>query len=247
MSGPTNGTWRRRWRPLPLLVFLAGLVVLLALSGWQWRRAEAKQHLLDQQAVQQRAPALSWAAVRRLSDTLAGRQVSLNGHFLPRYRVAHDNQIRQGKAGMNLYMAFAPEDRQPLVLVNLGWVPSDRQGGPSLPKTFPASGRITGHAVMPSRFITLGAPERAQDWWRAGRIEPAHWAAHWGLAVVPWVIDLSPDVPGGFLRDAAPRPASVISPDKHRGYAVQWLLLALTWAGCWATLTRARLVPTEAA
>lgn len=229
----TNGR-----RLLLQLLFWGGLAGLVSLSAWQWQRANEKAGLLAQQAARRTQPVSGWAEAARLSDDIAGRPVTLTGHFLPGYRVALDNQIRQGRAGMHLYMAFQPEGASQAVLVNLGWVSSDRQGGPVLPEPRPVARRIHGHARLPSAFYTVGEPEQARAWLRVGRIVPSALSARWHQPLAAWTLDLAPDVPGGFQRDALPPPASVISPDRHRGYAVQWLALAAAWIGCWLAVSR---------
>jgi cytochrome oxidase assembly protein ShyY1 len=39
----------------------------------------------------------------------------------------------------------------------------------------------------------------------------------------PWELRLAPDQPGGFRRDW---PVVNVSPEKHRGYALQWFTMA---------------------
>ncbi|KFN51609.1 hypothetical protein N790_14640, partial [Arenimonas malthae CC-JY-1] len=62
--------------------------------------------------------------------------------------------------------------------------------------------------------------------WLAMRLEPGAVAAAWQLpALAPRVLRLDPALPLGHERDLELL-ANTLSPDKHRGYALQWFGLA---------------------
>lgn len=215
---------------LLLVTVAAGL---LALAYWQFQRGAEKAALMAQSAERAATTELNWTHVSAKLADIEGRPLRLTGRFLPQYTLALDNQLRDGKAGVELLVLFQPEATAQRVLVNLGWVPSDRNGGPILPTALPADGEIWGVVHQPSAFITLGGPELLAGIWRVGRIEPAYWASTWRQAVMPWVLRLDASVPGAYLRDWAPTSAQLIGPDRHRAYAFQWAALALAWCACW--------------
>lgn len=234
MSQATNGRAVGRqpgWRTWLLLVTV--FLLLLALSCWQWQRAGEKQALLTRMAAQAALPALDWAAASRAGGAQAGRQVRLSGHFLPDYRVALDNRMHQGKAGLDIYMAFLPQGSDRAVLVDLGWAPTDRDNGPAVPVRIPSDIVLTGRMRLPSAFVTLGAPELRDGLWRAGRIEPAVWAARWRQPLVPWLLAPEHPLTGGYSHTPVAALAVAITPDRHRAYAFQWLALAVAWLACW--------------
>lgn len=215
------------------VLFIAMLVLLLTLSIWQWQRGAEKDALLARQVDRSDLPVIEVAKFNSLPADIADRPVRLRGQFLPKYRVALDNQMRQGRAGYEIHMAFMLEGHDEAVLVNLGWLPTDRDGGQLPPESFADADLITGTAVMPSAFITMGQPELTRGLWRAGRIDPVYWSEQWGIGLQPWVLRLAPEVPGFYLRDWAPSGQQLMSPDRHRAYAFQWFALALAWVACW--------------
>lgn len=233
MHPATNGT-RRLWPSLvAVTVLLVVAAALLSLACWQWGRAAEKEHLLARQAARGQQQPLDWAQLRALGADVADRPVRLSGSFRPDLHVALDNQMRNGVAGFHLYVVFQPEGSPDGVLVNVGWVPTDRDGGPAVPSAMPGAHDITGWAVYPSAFLTVGEPEFTRGLWRAGRIEPAVWAQRWGVSLVPWVVRLAPEVPGGYVRDWQAGAEMRMSPGRHRAYAFQWAALAVAWCVCW--------------
>lgn len=215
------------------LLLLAVTSVLIALATWQYQRADEKAALLAQLSDRLVSETLSWADADAPLANLADRPMRLRGRFLPKYRLALDNQIRAGRVGVELLVLFQPEASASAVLVNLGWVPSDRNGGVALPSGIPADGEIVGRVHQPSAFITLGEPELLANVWRVGRVEPAYWSTRWQYAIKPWVLRLDAGAPGAYLRDWSPTSAQQLGPDRHRAYAFQWLCLALAWCACW--------------
>lgn len=237
--GTTSGKALARpsWRAWLLLLLVAA--ALLALSHWQWSRAAEKEALLTRYGSHSSESTLSWAQAVALGDAAADRPVLLSGHFLPGYRVALDNQMRDGVAGYHLYYVFQPDQIRQAVLVNMGWLPTDRDGGPAVPvNQVPNTQQIRGNINFPSHWLTVGEPELTRGLWRAGRIEPAHWAALWHLSLVPWTVRLSPTMPFGYLRDWAPSANLTMGPERHRAYAFQWAAMAVAWCVCWVAFWR---------
>ncbi|MGJ4730908.1 SURF1 family protein, partial [Luteimonas sp. SDU101] len=133
MSGRARGTWLFGWGLALVLI-----VLFAALGRWQLGRMAEKQAMLDQVAAtlgQRRALPLSAAgdpARARDFDWAQGQ-----GRFLDAPAVLLDNQQRDGRPGVRVYRAFAPESGAPL-LVELGWLPLPGD------RTMPAPERIDG-------------------------------------------------------------------------------------------------------
>lgn len=233
MDPATNGT-RKIWPSLAAVALLLGVAAaLVALAHWQWGRAAEKERLMARQAERGQLAPLSWSELLAQGADVSDRPVRLSGQFEPRYRVALDNQMRGSTAGYHLYVAFRPEGASASVLVNIGWVPTDRDGGPAVPTAIPSVHEISGWAGYPSAFLTVGEPELTRGLWRAGRIVPADWSRRWNLPLVPWVVRLAPEVPGGYVREWKAGAEMRMSPDRHRAYAFQWAALAVAWCICW--------------
>lgn len=213
-----------------LLLAVAGL--LLSLSYWQWQRADEKARWLSLRAENQQAGMLDWAAGRQAEASQDGQQITLKGRFLAEHVVAWDNQMRSAQAGVEVHMAFQPEGSNEAVLVSLGWLPTDRDGGPAIDVTAPALSTIHGRLYFPTQGFVLGEPEYTRGVWRAGVINPAHWAAQWSLPLMPWVLRLDAAGAGPWQQNWHITQRT-ISPERHQGYAFQWLALAIAWCACW--------------
>ena len=217
-----------------LLVGWACALLLAAgfarLGLWQSHRAAEKERLLAEVArvLEARRPQpLSSAADPTRThayDWAAGR-----GHFPPTAPLMLDNQQREGRVGVRAYRVFQP-DAGPALLVDLGWLPigADR----ALPPVALPSGELDVRGLLvppPSAGLRMGAPMAKQgDAWLVVRLEPAAIAREFGLrALAPRVLRLDPALPFGYPRDLQLL-VNTLTPDRHRGYAVQWFGLAAT-------------------
>lgn len=219
------------------------LGLFLQLGLWQSRRAVEKQAMLDAsaQVLGQRRPQPLDVATdpdrARQYDWVVGR-----GSFAARAPVLLDNQQRNGRVGVRVYRLFHPSSGSEL-LVDLGWVPlaGDRRM-PAIPPP-PVSDdalplQVSGLlAPPPSPGLAFGPPMLQRDdvpegsvpVWLATRIDLAAIDRAIGdddRTLAPRVLRLDPALPIGHERDLELL-ANTLTPDKHRGYAVQWFGLAL--------------------
>lgn len=215
-----------------VLLSLLGLCLVLAfvaLGRWQLGRAHEKEAMLAAAASVSAGPA------NPLSGALgadAGRidKVAGDGRFLDTPPLWLDNQRRGERVGVRLYCAFAPTGGGAL-LVDLGWLPLPAD------RTLPAEACPAGEYALsgllvapPAPGLAMGAGLESRDGdqrWLALRVEPAAVAAAWSLpALDARVLRLDPSLPLGHERDLELL-ANTLTPDKHRGYALQWFGLAL--------------------
>lgn len=236
MADMTNGLSVKRqvcWG----VVVLLGAALLLSLSAWQWRRANEKALWLQQQASVSVAKA-PWLDGNAVKQWQAGQKVRLSGHFDPSCRVALDNQPALGQTGYQLHQLFKLDVGGQAILVNLGWLPSDRQQGPAVPSALNGHEIVMGDLQQPARFFVAGGSEQLHGVWRAGRIDLDEWQQRCDTQLLPWVVRLSPQAGFGYYRDWLPSASQQMGPDRHRAYAFQWLALAITWCLCWLRLLR---------
>jgi len=231
----TNGlslTRRLCWGAVVIL----GAALLLSLSVWQWQRANEKVLWLQQQV---RAPLKqdAWPDASQAGQWQAGHNVRLSGYFDPACRVALDNQPAQGKTGYQLHQLFRLHAGGQAILVNLGWLPSDRQQGPTAPLALNRNEIVMGDLQKPARFFTAGGSENLNGLWRTGRIDLQEWEQRCQVSLLPWVVRLSPQAAFGYRRDWQPSASQQLGPERHRAYAFQWLALAVTWCLCWWRLS----------
>ena len=227
------------------LFVLLGAALLLSLSAWQWRRADEKMLWLQQQASVSVIKE-AWRDASTVRQWQAGQKVSLSGHFEPGCRVALDNQPALGQTGYQLHQLFRLDAGGQALLVNLGWLPSDRQQGPAVPPALNRHEIVMGDLQKPSQFFTAGGSEQLHGVWRAGRIDMPEWEQRCKTVLLPWIVRLSPQANFGYHRDWQPDARQKMGPDRHRAYAFQWLALAVTWCLCWWRLSRRTSRPRQA-
>jgi len=233
MAVKTNGRFL-----IWIMVVMLGAAVLLSLSAWQWQRAAEKERWLKVQALSAQTDVM-WLDGHKSRLWQSGQRVKLSGRFEPQCRVALDNQPAHGKTGYQLHQLFRLDNSRQAVLVNLGWLPSDRQQGPAVPEALKEQAVVMGDIQKPGQFYTAGGAEMLNGLWRVGRVDLAEWQARCQTELLPWVVRLSPEQKSlGYLRDWRPTETQKIGPDKHRAYAFQWLALAITWCLCWWHLAR---------
>lgn len=219
----------QRPAPLPLLVTVAGVILLLGLAGWQMQRRAWKHELLA--TLHERLT----AAPIPLPDHIDNpedwryRRVVLRGRFLDGRDMLVSGQQRQGSMGYDMLSLLQPDHGGPAVLVNRGFVPLDWRDPAVrlLPAAAAAPQEITGIARPPAPQLFMqpdNDPAAMGAWvW----IDLPAMAAAAGLPqLAPVIVDLVPDgpaPPGGFPRPHAPR---VDLPDHHLLYALTWTAMA---------------------
>ena len=204
-----------------LWAVVLGLCLAFVRAGlWQSGRAAEKDTLLADSArvlAERRPLPLAEAA------SAMPAWVAVDGAFeaVPALRL--DNQRRGARVGVQVYRAFRLDDGQRL-WVDLGWrpLPGDRRvpDEGQLPTT---PMRLEGLLVPPpSAGLALGpAASALPDGGRlALRLEPEV-LREAGAAIDSAVLRLDPTIPLGHERDLDLL-ANTLSPDKHRGYALQW-------------------------
>lgn len=204
-----------------LWAVVLGLCLAFVRAGlWQSGRATEKDTLLADSArvlAERRPLPLAEAA------SAMPAWVAVDGVFeaVPALRL--DNQRRGARVGVQVYRAFRLDDGQRL-WVDLGWrpLPGDRRVPDEGPMpTTPM--RLEGLLVPPpSAGLALGpAASALPDGGRlALRLEPEV-LREAGAAIDSAVLRLDPAMPLGHERDLDLL-ANTLSPDKHRGYALQW-------------------------
>lgn len=218
--------WTLNWK---LCLFSVCLLPLLVGAGfWQLNRAQQKITLQQSLQAQQAMPALSIRDYSQLEPGtgLLYRPVQAFGEFLPGKLWLLENKVYRGKVGFEVIMPFRFSDGT-LVLVNRGWVVGtgyrDR-----MPEIATPAGRlnISGWLTLPSKNRLLaGAVSESTLWPKlilaidvnaiAASLQPDE--------VLPQVLQLAPESPAALVTNWQP---INLSPEKHRGYAVQWFAMA---------------------
>ncbi|MEY4718504.1 MAG: hypothetical protein RL563_1122 [Pseudomonadota bacterium] len=223
-----------RFTAVGLCVYLLLVSLLCSLGFWQLGRSEQKKQFLVQQQTALALPALIMNQVRVNDiDAMRYRQARLKGHYDTEHQFLLDNQINAGKSGYLVLTPFILEGGAGAVLVNRGWLPamSDRAHLPEIGfqnTDQEIEGRINR---FPSLGIKLQGVDIPGEGWpsRLQFVDIQRLNEKLGYALLDFQIELDAKAANGFLREW--KIQTVISPEKHLGYAVQWFGLALVLTG----------------
>lgn len=209
------------------------LPLLISLGFWQLQRAEEKAAIaVAFEAKRHQPPALVMTLDDRSPEALAYLPVKLRGRYRAGQDFLLDNRIQGGRYGNEVLTIFELESGE-LALVNRGWIMADpgRQSLPEIPPP-PAVAELTGQVyVSPGEPYLLAEQQLGSEWPRQIQaVDRAKMAASMGLpvdALFPYPVRIDPGQPGALSVDW-----QVInsSPEKHRGYAVQWFSMAAALA-----------------
>lgn len=208
------------------------LPLMLSLGFWQLRREQEKLDLRQQYAERQGEAPAALAQVDPTADQQY-RQVELRGRYDNAHSFLLDNRIHQGQAGYDLVTPLMSANNL-LVFVNRGWLAQ----GPSRAQ-LPALDLIDGEVMLRGTVyvpvgdpFTLGENVTTEGWPKVIQtLDPARMAQEAGYAgasLFPYTVRLAEGTPGVLVRDW---PVISTTPEKHRGYAVQWFAMATMLLG----------------
>ena len=254
--------WVLRWRWV--LAVLAVAAVPAGLSVWQWQRGEDKLATLARIAQWEREGAVGLARLAELAyedgRAAAGRapmavvdgvQLDFVARWVAPMVWLVDNRIVDRQPGYDVVIAV--EDIADVraagssgvapraALVNLGWVAAEG-GRDALPlPAIPAQLRVQGIFRTDVTGLLLGANVEDHGRWpmRIQQADPAQLAAWLAVPLAPGLIQQQQGSPFHIHY----RPV-VLPPERHRGYALQWGLIALAVIGV-ALAASARRLPAE--
>jgi len=224
----TPNTRRFRPRLWPTLIVLPMLAVLVGLGAWQLERRAWKAEVLDRIEQRITAPAVPLPADIDDPDAWDYRHVRVTGAFL------HDRELhllprtRDGQAGAHVITPLrrtgevAPDQ---VVLVNRGWVPTDRIDPATRPEGL-VEGPVTVEGVVrvpEGRGWVQPDNEPARNLWYW--IDLPAMAAAAGAPDAPPVLVDAVGAPGGPTLPVGGQTVVDI-PNNHLQYALTWFALA---------------------
>ena len=221
-----------KFEKAPTLAYLCLLPLLLALGTWQLGRSEQKSAFLKQQ---QQALATSEiihlaAGLEDHGDQLRYKKVEVIGYYDQAHQFLIDNQIHAGKAGYFVLTQFILDGERQAVLVNRGWIPlnEDRAVLPNLQLEHEQT-RITGRINrFPSVGLKLAGAEIPTDSWPSviQVVDSQVLAKKLTYPLFSFQVELDKDLAEGYKREW--QTATIMLPEQHTAYAVQWFALAFT-------------------
>lgn len=216
----------------PTLAYLCLFPLLISLGIWQLGRAEEKRLFLKQQE-----QGLASSEIIQLSSAiddnvavLRYKKIQATGHYDQAHQFLIDNQINAGKAGYFVLTPFILQGEAKAVLVNRGWVPLNRDRS-VLPdvriknEQIAIRGRINN---FPGVGIKLAGAEIPTEGWPSviQVIDSQVLAKKLAYSLFPFQIELDKDLPEGYKREWLT--TTIMLPEQHIAYAVQWFALAIT-------------------
>ena len=224
-------SFRLNWRVT--LFACVCLPVFVYLGFWQLDREEEKRELLAQLALRAEQPGVPLSMLA-IEDDLSGWPVILDGRFDEEVILLLDNRVLDGKVGFEAHQLFHDESGTK-VLVNRGFVQMGRTRADKLDIPSVSFQRILlkGTVYKPSEQSYVLTNEEASF---AGfpaivqQIDIVQFGKAMGYSVYPYTVRLEQDQAG-----ALPRywPSSVMQPEQHMGYAVQWFAMAIAVFIAW--------------
>jgi surfeit locus 1 family protein len=216
----------KNWK-LTLLAFIF-ICFFIGLGNWQLNRAHEKEHLLHAFQMRATSAPLNVKALYHQAD-LRFHQVTLHGHFDNTQTLLLDNKTQNGKVGYEIYVPFYADGLPQPILIDRGFIggTGDRQQLPFIP---PYEGRttLTGMLNTPPKYVALGnmITSLPISWpLRVEYIQLAELATLFKKPIFPFIINIDPHHPAALSIEWQ---IVTMSPERHRGYAVQWFAFALT-------------------
>lgn len=213
-----------------LLLALAFAAAFAGLGFWQWGRALEKQQYLDGWTI-----ALQ-AAPRTLAQALGAEPSDVPQRVTGRVRLRErpllllDNQQREGRVGVRAYAVAQADGDAPAVLLELGWRPlgADRQPPMfEVPSELPALVGVLQR--WPGQGLRLGETPWRDDVAQVVLtvLDRHEISEKLDLPLYDGVLVPDIGIELGAVRDPGTLP-NTLSPDHHRGYAVQWWALSFS-------------------
>lgn len=224
--------------PVLIMLYLLLLVLLINLGFWQLNRADEKRILIDKQTqTMTEKPLQLTAAIVDKPEILRYRKITVAGHYDTGHQFLLDNQIFKGKAGYFVLTPFIIEKGKTAVLVNRGWILAnpDRHILPEVSiKSLQTmlSGRINNFPSVGIKLAGAGIPTQSEPA-VIQIVDTQILAKKLGYALFSFQVELDANEPEGYTRQWLT--TTLMSPQQHFGYALQWfgLACALTFLFFW--------------
>ncbi|CAA9891771.1 SURF1-like protein [Candidatus Methylobacter favarea] len=220
-----------KFQLVPTVAYLCLLPLLIALGIWQLGRSEEKREFLELEQRQAASEVLHLSPVSEDNpETLRYRKVEVKGHYDNAHQFLIDNQVSEGKPGYFVMTPLVLEGADKAVLVNRGWIPlnRDRSVLPNVEvKKLQATitGRINSFPRVGIKLAGAGIP--TSTWPSVVQVVDSNILARkLGYPLFQFQVELDKHLPNGFKREW--RTTTLMLPEQHIAYAIQWFALALT-------------------
>lgn len=213
----------------PTIAFLVLLPFLLSMGTWQLNRADEKHQLMQAREGRKDSAAVDLNATVKLTEADRHKPATVTGSYLARPQWLLDNRIFRGRPGYHVFSLLqltGPGQRT--VVVNRGWVALGLNRS-FLPSVDVPSGmqQLQGRLDTPASVGLVLEAAPLNDLAPVSvvqHLDLAELASMLGESLPDYALVLDEGQAGLLQRDW--RPAGLITPEKHLGYAVQWYAMA---------------------
>ena len=197
--------------------------LFIHLGMWQYNKAAIKQRLQSQYETNTNQSSAALPKTFENLEALRYKSVSVEGEYLPEFQILLDNQVEDEVAGYHVITPLRLIDRKQVILVDRGWVAAlpSHSDLPNV-ETPTGSQKIDGQLWLPSqKFYTLSGEANSADKWQTvwQNMDMKAYATKVPFEVVPVVLRMSPQSPGGFVRNWVRPDDRILT---HLSYAYQW-------------------------
>ena len=213
---------------IPAALIVATLALLISLGFWQLDRADEKRAIEDQIASANSGDVEFVTSVEFLKEK-EYYHVRLQGSYVGDKQFIYDNQIVDQISGYYVLTPLVLKGDSKAILINRGFIPwngrrdklADIDVGEKLTEVMVQISKPVKRMELKASEITREFPVliQALDLDEMSTIASLDFTSVIGL--------LSPESDNGFVRQWEPYTGSI---ERHIGYAIQWLLMALVLA-----------------
>lgn len=211
-------------KAIVIFVYGLSLALLMSLSVWQLQRGLQKQEVERTMTLSQEILSINDLAL--IDDHLLYKKVLVSGRLLHQFSFTLSNRRHDNQTGVEVFTPLALENGQAL-MVNRGWQSEDESRRLSIDEnTKPV--QLSGVIYKPSKGVRVGESILPEENWPKSSLylDLASFSDHIGQALSAYVLVLDQSDEHAFTQIWK---ATSMSSQKHFGYAVQWLGLAITW------------------
>jgi len=217
--------------------------LFLRLGVWQWHRAAYKRALLAAYAEQAARPPVSLNGVLKdatLESFPQYLKVQAVGSYDGSRQLLLQDMTHEGAVGYEVLTPFQLDDGH-LLLVDRGWVQAAADG--KAPDIAVEDGEREVRGVLgelPQPGLRLGKPAAPAPGWPKMMFYPQRpdVTALYGDKLLAPILRLDPTEPNGYLREYTPDVG--LPPERHLGYAFQWVVMAFAVFGVWLAVNLRR-------
>lgn len=214
-------------KSITLLVCTTTIAFICAsLAVWQYQRSQQKITILEKLEKLSEQGILPWHQLASLPKewVATGLNVSLEGALAPEFWWL-DNQVVNGKFGYDLIVAVKPFNSSRWWLVNMGWFAGSYQREQLPDVSLPPQLSLNG-VLKVSNFEGFSLAENQNEIVQGQRLQyisPQLASELLNQEFAPYIVYANAQSALGAFHYQVIN----MSPDKHRAYALQWILLAL--------------------